>query len=509
MLTRSSVHWAARIVATRSSSGFEKSRAIVAPGYAFLSARPRFRARARFASGDSRIELSRQGPAATRMASGVISTRPTSSRTGSRLASPSEGSYPRTTQSTSEPGSGTPPTRTRSNATANGRSRDGRRRTRAVTSGPGCAAASTSAPGSNVTDARVKPLSWRRNSLKSAARIVARSSRTRPASTRAGDRAESAGTRRRRRGRWRTRAPPRRPPSRRRSGAPARRPRPCPVRGRPRRRTEPRRRRTGRAGTRAQQRRGRGADRMTSARGSRAGRRVRGRRRRARRARGGWRGPTRADAGRARARRPRPRPPPRRSPRPAPPRVPTPTAHASSPRDDEQGGTERERHTGDEVTLEGEHPLEPSVDRGRGAAEIVARVPPEPLPRARQRDGREEERIEVARVDDGESRALHHAGELTCGVATPVAERDVVAAPEPAIGRHRDHEQAARPQGAAGRDERRHVVVEVLEDVEEEHGVGPTRLHDEVPWEPARPDVEAGGTRRRRKIRMRLHADRQ
>src|SRR5439155_11269009 len=53
-----------------------------------------------------------------------------------------------------------------------------------------------------------------------------------------------------------------------------------------------------------------------------------------------------------------------------------------------------------------------------------------------------------------------------------------------------------------------HVVVEVLEDVEEEHGVGPTRLHDEVPWEPARPDVEAGGTRRRRKIRMRLHADR-
>src|SRR2546428_504528 len=183
MLTRSSVHWAARIVATRSSSGFEKSRAIVASGYAFLSARTIFRARARFACSDSRIELSRQGPAAMRMASGVISTRPTSSRTGSRLASPSEGSYPRTTQSTSEPGSGTPPTRTRSNATAKGRSRDGTRRTRAVTSGPGCAAASTSAPGSNVTDARLKPLSCRRNSLKSAARIVARSSRTRPASS--------------------------------------------------------------------------------------------------------------------------------------------------------------------------------------------------------------------------------------------------------------------------------------------------------------------------------------
>src|SRR3989454_8490570 len=44
--------------------------------------------------------LSRQGPPATRMASGVISTRPTSSRTGSRLASPSEGS--RSEEHTSE-----------------------------------------------------------------------------------------------------------------------------------------------------------------------------------------------------------------------------------------------------------------------------------------------------------------------------------------------------------------------------------------------------------------------
>src|SRR5207247_11183380 len=144
----------------------------------------------------------------------------------------------------------------------------------------------------------------------------------------------------------------------------------------------------------------------------------------------------------------------------APPHVPTPTRRASSPRDDEQGGAERERHTRDEVTLECEHPLEPSVDRGRGAAEIVTRVPPEPLPRARQRDGREEERVEVGRVDNGESRALHHAGELTCGVATPVAERNVVAAPEPAIGRDRDHEPAARAQSTTGRTESSSVVVD-------------------------------------------------
>src|SRR5207245_1718093 len=125
--------------------------------------------------------LSRQGPAATRMASGVISTRPTSSRTGSRLASPSEGSYPRTTQSTSRPGSGTPPTRTRSKAIANGRSLAGTRRTRAVRSGPGCATASASASRSSVTDAFRRPLSWWRKALKSAARIVARSILTRPA----------------------------------------------------------------------------------------------------------------------------------------------------------------------------------------------------------------------------------------------------------------------------------------------------------------------------------------
>src|SRR5439155_723454 len=95
---------------------------------------------------------------------------------------------------------------------------------------------------------------------------------------------------------------------------------------------------------------------------------------------------------------------------------------ASSPGDEEQGGTERERHPWDEVTLEGEYLLEPPVERGRGPPEVVTRVAHEPLPRARQRDRGEEERVEVARVDDAESRPLHHAGEAARGVAPPVPQ---------------------------------------------------------------------------------------
>src|SRR2546426_1647049 len=54
MLTRSSVHWAARIVARSSSSGVVKSSGILASGYARSRARMIFAARARLAAVDSR-----------------------------------------------------------------------------------------------------------------------------------------------------------------------------------------------------------------------------------------------------------------------------------------------------------------------------------------------------------------------------------------------------------------------------------------------------------------------
>src|SRR5262245_22527994 len=55
MLTRSSVHWAERIVATISSSALSNLSAIFASGYARSSALKIFRARAFFASRDSGI----------------------------------------------------------------------------------------------------------------------------------------------------------------------------------------------------------------------------------------------------------------------------------------------------------------------------------------------------------------------------------------------------------------------------------------------------------------------
>src|SRR5438093_4083998 len=54
MVTRSAVHWAARIVATSSSSGVVKSSAILASGYARSRVRMIFAARARLAAVDSR-----------------------------------------------------------------------------------------------------------------------------------------------------------------------------------------------------------------------------------------------------------------------------------------------------------------------------------------------------------------------------------------------------------------------------------------------------------------------
>jgi hypothetical protein len=58
MLTRSSVHWAARIVATSSSSGVVNVSAHFASGYAFSSAAMIVRARFFFASSVSRITVS-------------------------------------------------------------------------------------------------------------------------------------------------------------------------------------------------------------------------------------------------------------------------------------------------------------------------------------------------------------------------------------------------------------------------------------------------------------------
>jgi len=117
------------------------------------------------------------------MASGVISTdRPRAGRAaGSPAPARDHTREPPSPRASRE--AGTPPTRTRSTPPR----RAGRATARADSRGhvgprllPRRA---TSAPGSNVTDARLKPLSCRRNSLKSAARIVARSSRTRPASS--------------------------------------------------------------------------------------------------------------------------------------------------------------------------------------------------------------------------------------------------------------------------------------------------------------------------------------
>jgi hypothetical protein len=87
-------------------------------------------------------------------------------------------------------------------------------------------------------------------------------------------------------------------------------------------------------------------------------------------------------------------------------------------------------------------------------------------------------------------------------------EREVMPAPEPPVGGHGHEQEAARGQRATRHRQRRDIVVDVLDDVEQEHDLGPARRHDQVVGERARTHVEAGGARRREEARVHLHADR-
>src|SRR5207244_4494743 len=78
------------------------------------------------------------------------------------------------------------------------------------------------------------------------------------------------------------------------------------------------------------------------------------------------------------------------------------------------------------------------------------------------------------------------------GARSRTAARHVVGAPQRGVGRDRHDEQSVVAEATARGPKARDVVVEMLDDVEQEHDVSPPRLDDEVLGQRALARVETG-----------------
>ena len=128
------------------------------------------------------------------------------------------------------------------------------------------------------------------------------------------------------------------------------------------------------------------------------------------------------------------------------------------------------------MPLEGEEAFEGPLDgRGQPGVEVARPVPvagAEGFPQdAQRRDGREQERIEISRVVDGEAGSFEKRREGVEAVASLVLAHDVLPPVEEHERRNRHEEPAFRSEHATDLVEGAVVLLDVLEHVEDENGV--------------------------------------